>query len=247
VTPEQHISRRCPIAPIAEHAINHVLYLMPASRRRPRRPTISDSPAQTGSDSLEFFLRWLLQDQDRTHPVACPDWPPDLFAVVAYILYQNGEYRRIVQPLSLATVSIGGKEDWREARIVGRSWRHRLDAHIENQDETRSMDEALKSLPILEWWRELISNGSSSISELGDSPRVLTALFRLFFAADEACAGLGMADGDVRTCARDDGLETPPTPAKFFRGQAEKILRLNSNRTLCVYVRPELVSVLPKL
>ena len=179
--------------------------------------------------------------------MACPDWPPDLFAVVAYILYQNGEYRRIVQALSLATVSIGGKEDWREARIVGRSWRHRLDAHIENQDETRSMDEALKSLPILEWWRELISNGSSSISELGDSPRVLTALFRLFFAADEACAGLGMADGNVRTCARDDGLETPPTPAKFFRGQAEKILRLNSNRTLCVYVRPELVSVLPKL
>ncbi len=178
----------------------------------------------------------------------CPAWPPDLFAVVASVLYQTGEYRRVVQPVVSHEDRVGGKEDWCHARQVGETWRAALDKHIAAQNELISLDAALSGLSIVDWWNVLTAHAHIAKGRLASYPAVTCALFKLFFASDEACAGFGMVGANENSPLGQSQPAQTAGVVKSFRKQAELFLNdLNGNRSLCFRVRPELVSVLPKL
>src|SRR6185295_2863605 len=194
------------------------------------------SPSNSvGADSLKAFVKLLLGVSSSPDAPPCPNWPPDLFAVVAYVLFQTGEYRRITQPSLSEEPHVGTRDQWCEARRTGHAWRAKLDEHIgrhgEHQDH-RNLNDALQDFPILEWWTELMSHADRPMSALGSMPVDINLLFRLFFAADEACLGIGMAD----PVKRGDKPSSDP-PARGFHDQAVRFMQqFNGNRSLCIYV-----------
>jgi hypothetical protein len=213
--------------------------------RTKKAPTADSSLNSVPQDSLQSFLHVFLRWHEPRGTPLCPNWPPDLFAVVAYVLYQTGEYRRITQPSFSGEPQVGASSEWAEARRAGREWRASLDSHIgqhEVHPDDSSLSDALAGSPILEWWARLMKHADRRLSELGSDPVDINMLFRLFFAADEACAGIGRAD-PIR---RND--DTSEVTARGFHDQAVGLMQhLNGNRSLCMQVDPDVVSVLPKL
>ena len=172
--------------------------------------------------------------------LACPAWPPDIFAITGSILYQTGEYRRLLQPAGASEESVGTPRDWREARSAGSSWRVRLD----NISRSATLNDALKSTDIVKWWKVLTQHSDLPMARLTENVQVIHALLMLFLAADEACDGIGMQPTKGGNASHAQNIDQQKDD---FVVQAQYYLAGNDGRTLCLHVRPDLVRVLPKL
>lgn len=225
----------------------------PSGKTRSRRARETTAPPEPGvSDtshrltSLGSYMALLLNAPSEG-PLRCPVWPPDLFAVAASVLYQTGEYRQIVRPGPDNDATVGTSSPWRKARGVGREWRSALEKQL--QTNGGSMAAALSESRVIQWWNSLLQSAHVVMSDLDEKPEVVDTLLKLFFASDEACAGLGMTHLGACKASTGEHRDLPPlNEAPTLLGQANRILtQLNRGRTLCLQVHPDTVCVLPKL
>ncbi len=107
----------------------------------------------------------------------------------------------------------------------------------------------LSESKVIQWWNSLLQSAHVVTSDLDEKPEVVDTLLKLFFASDEACAGLGMTHPGACKASAGEHRDLPPlNEAPTLLGQANRILtQLNRGRTLCLQVHPDTVCVLPKL
>ena len=147
-------------------------------------------------------------------------WPPDTFAVAAYLLQRSGAYTQVVAQWPPDPPS-GRDEPWvTYIRKLGQRWRT---ACI-----TRNRRPPAE---IARGWAVVLVAGDTVLTEINRDPALCAALVELLAAADEACEGAGIPD----PANRSDG----------FDDVAERLLQKHS--TLCERVNATLVRVLPKL
>lgn len=161
-------------------------------------------------------------------------WPPDMFAVAAFLLLRSGGYLYPARrwPPASARNSGNGRSlrEW-VARIeeTGREWR-RLWPHDVPDD-------------VQHWWSVVREHGKLPISGVRDADLLCEALIQILAAADEASSGLGFP------AARHIGAEAPSATANpAFADQARLNLAgggaVEDESTLCSDV--SVVRVLPK-
>jgi hypothetical protein len=166
-----------------------------------------------------------------------PAWPPDLFAIAAYILQHTGEYRRVLQPAHTPEAAVGTLSDWKEARQVGESWRAVLDSAVRNEERLRQFRATAAGASLRNWWSRVVTNEAFPVSSIGSRPDLIQAFLQLLLAADESCKGIGTG----WTATADEDLIGVGAEAQYY------LAHFNEGRSLCLHVRPEIACVLPKL
>ncbi|WGG48801.1 hypothetical protein [Rugamonas sp. DEMB1] len=174
-------------------------------------------------DSLDKDKDKIILDAYRQ---TCPNWPPDLFAVVASIVERSGCY-------TLASPD-----------------RHRLSDHVlrlkDVQEMARSWNEDPGAVPtqLAALWETMWStHGDTELSDVCSLPALVAILLTMFAVADETCSGMGW-DVDEKSA-----LQCPF--ASYTMGcmsdpvEAAKLLR-HLPTSFCVMVPPDLAVVLPK-
>jgi len=152
-------------------------------------------------------------------------WPPDLFALVAYVLQESGAYLQVVETWPPGTGRFKNHTSWvAYIRRVGKKWRNSC---VRNKLPTE----------VAKWWRQIKAANHLPISELRDEKNrnICEALLTICAAADEASAGIGISD-----------------PRDLFLQLADKIFRQRPHSdgaitTLCSRIDTTVVVVLPKL
>lgn len=126
--------------------------------------------------TIEACLEYLLPGAWQTPPV----WPPDAFAVCAYILQKSGAYTTVAT--SWPPPSPAGSKWTKWMRETGVKWRDQCVA-------TNSVPPEVQA-----WWNTLLGGKAVLLREMGtpSSRPVVEALLQLSAAADEACEGIGM-------------------------------------------------------
>ncbi|MDR3404239.1 MAG: hypothetical protein P4L99_17200 [Chthoniobacter sp.] len=168
------------------------------------------------------------------------EWPPDAFACVALLLERSGGYIA----LSFRWPPKYGTRWNQKIKNVGDQWRQAAGLHGPPPPE------------VVKRWRIVTEEGGSlSVRSLGaESPlhkagtsipletKVCHALLEILAMADEACVGVGIPETDE--------------PPDKFAVEARRILADSINEalpendrvsTLCRYISPHKVSVLPKM
>ncbi len=154
--------------------------------------------------------------------IRCPDWPPDLFALVAAALRKSGAY---TLPIRHLEKSLAGNtfDD-----IAG-EWKKCVNQFIETGEPY--------CLPasVAERWRFVANEQvlNLPLSRLLDDKEVAAALIILAGIADETCAGVGLPFGDHGTALR--------------RCADQLLFPSQFGSTLCRYVHPSAGRVLPKM
>ena len=159
--------------------------------------------------------------------------PPDLFGFAAYLLHRTGAYIHVVEENWLRSPDAS---KWPGlTRQIGQLWRKSL---IEDSAPPRE----LRGL-----WSEIEALGSVTISSLTtarlekaniDDKKLLDRLLRLLSVADEASNGLGLPASEGSR-----GLDA------YERQTMRRIVSQpldHEQTTLCDYVDPSLMAVLPK-
>ena len=153
-------------------------------------------------------------------------WPPDAFAIAAYLLNSSGVYQRVicnnwwtsVDPRHPSALIALGK-DWRACAAGGRA----------------------APMQVRRKWELLLGARSKRVHDLEKNRELSRALFDIVAAADEACIGMGLPTPGVR---RND-------PEHALYARANELLSRgplsDGASSLCDRVDSELVSVLPKL
>lgn len=166
----------------------------------------------------------------------CPRWPPDVFAVAAYLLELSGAYLRLLRqwPPSgdAGEACLFENGQWsEEMRRIGITWRERW-----NEDRVPK--------EVSRWWKILtgrIGRGVA-VEEIGDDEVLACALLQLAIAADEASFGAGIVHGG-------SWMGTQGRTIDLFHFEAQTLLIPDRTRgsTLCREIEPTIVRVLPKL
>jgi predicted amidohydrolase len=118
-------------------------------------------------------------------PTQIPRWPPDAFAIAAYLLQKSGAYVRVV-------------EDWPPNKS-GPAWNLRM----ERVGKAWRRTSTTKTLPreVEKWWEIVVAARRMSLDELRRDSDVACALLQIVAAADEACEGVGLIYGPTDTAA----------------------------------------------
>jgi predicted amidohydrolase len=133
------------------------------------------------------LIRSVLGEAPGRRPMQVPAWPPDAFAVAATVLKRTGTY-----------LSIGLQET-----VVGRAGKHEVERVAKGW--CKHLAGTQKAVPrgIARWWRAIMEGSGWQADELLDAiiceerldhdaaVRIVSSLFRLLMAADEACHGAG--------------------------------------------------------
>lgn len=166
----------------------------------------------TIEDVIRFLMPSALEGRN-------PIWPPDAFAVAAYILKQSGAYTDIVNnwppPPSKTT------EHWHgRIRDIAGEWR-------------RSHSRRAQSWPrqVDAWWKLVMRKRALNLDEIQDERPLVRALAGIVAAADQTCAGIGIL---------------PIDRSNHIVLDAQMYLSEDVS-TLCKEIHPSRVSVLPKL
>ncbi|MDX2093701.1 MAG: hypothetical protein SFX73_38035 [Kofleriaceae bacterium] len=143
-------------------------------------------------------------------------WPPDVFAVCAYVLKVSGAYTEVLREWPPKDTRLAGGDTWAKcARKVGTAWR---DA---------SAQQAPAPQDVFDLWTIVMSRSNQShLLDVAKDRETCQALLHLVAAADEACANVGMF-------SKHD-----------FINEANILLR--TTFTLCKIVPPTVLCVLPK-
>jgi hypothetical protein len=157
---------------------------------------------------------------------ACPNWPPDLFAVVASIVERSGCY----------TLASPDRNELAN---------HAL--HLQNvQDMARAWngDPGVVPPKILGLWDTMWDDhGATELSEVYTRPALVANLLTLFAIADETCAGMGWDVGGAPAPERPfasvamGSMADPKMAAAMMR---------HLPTSFCVMVPPDRAIVLPK-
>lgn len=155
-------------------------------------------------------------------PGQVPGWPPDAFAVAAFILQRSGSYTEIVRDWPPGAFP----QRWAaEMRRTGSSWRS---AYIKG-DPVPTV--------VRQWWSCVRRRLDLSVDNVRSDALLIAALAQILAAADEASQGVGIPDSEVR--AFD----------KFDNDASRQLLataRQNAS-TLAKHLDASLYRVLPKL
>lgn len=149
------------------------------------------------------------------------NWPPDAFAVAASLLHSSGAYTNVIKnwPPKWA-----GKNWNKEIKRIGDDW-------------VKGIYPASPSIPpeVQRWWETVIGNFGISVHEISDKSELCESLIQLAAAADEACAGVGLAFSSKDSQEQQD----------FF---TKAFVSLRDWHTLCSdFVDGTQLTVLPKL
>lgn len=173
-----------------------------------------------------FPVNELDADSQQDGELACPNWPADLFAVVAAIIERSGCYTQASPD------------------------RTRLPEHGDHLQHIQAMARAWNADPgavpgeVGDVWGEMWHDyGDTELDQVCMSPALVAALLTLFAVADETCAGMGW---DV-----DEASAAERTFASMAMGSmADPKMAADLMRHLptsfCVTVPPDRAIVLPK-
>jgi hypothetical protein len=185
---------------------------MPQSRTPSQRLTIDDV-----AKSLFFgdTKTWTIK----------ADWPPDVFAVAAYILQVSGIYRKAICNCWWSEIDPKHPAHLQQA---GGAWRR-------NAAMGRPAPKA-----VLDAWLILKTNKGRHLCEIGKYRRVVKALFDLVGMADAACEGFGVPNPNYSSAEPEFSLLL----------RADELLGRGAmgggTSTLCERICPDIVCVLPK-
>lgn len=151
------------------------------------------------------------------------EWPPDVFAVAVSLLQKSGAYTRAISDWWPPSDRRSGvplatqARQWADRmKEIGLAWRK------EAMNDPRNAP-----IEIVKWWNTVLAAGALNIADIRGNDKVCNALLQLCAAADEASAGVGI----------------PPISDEF---ETEAWLTLDDRGTLCSYIDPTILRVLPK-
>jgi hypothetical protein len=173
------------------------------------------NPPVTVDDGLRFLAPQLA---DSNLP---PAWPPDAFAIAAWLLEKSGAYTNVI--VRWPPPKPRGREgSWQDGiRAVGAGWRRHCSVGSPPPREVRN------------WWTTLREHRRLPLPDVAKRPAVWRTLLQLCAAADEASAGIGLYS-----------LRAPYDPFEF---QAMATLFDSQGTTCCQSVHPSRIRVLPKM
>lgn len=191
-----------------------------------------------------------------------PKWPPDMFAVTAYLVDLSGIYSRI-RPDAVDN-RLGGRENIRWLRTIGAAWKYglfyisseRAAQVIERERFSQGIDRkhvlSVSEEELQERWRTLAQERAPLVAFGESTPHAewpvwwRTAL-ELMIIADEASAGVGFKPGEDSTAWVQTfcWAENMITPRSRIRRSGEVAYSTEVPHTLCMQVSPDLVCVLP--
>lgn len=152
-------------------------------------------------------------------------WPPDAFAVAAFLLYKTGAYRVLVMEDYWGNDQ---SEGWFEdIKRIAKHWKQTAPALQEAPPEIRG------------WWGMLLGKSQHRLQEIYVDRELCRLLLDLCAAADQACAAVG-----VPIPSRSDDVFT--IEANGFLGE-DLDATPGKSSTLCLSINPWVLSVLPKL
>ena len=184
------------------------------------------------AETLGELLNYLAPSLKRTQ-LAMPHWPPDVFAIVASILFKSGAYRIVLddwppKPPEAAADWAGWIEDF------GLQWRQCWNA---SKELSEPVPPALPGLPteITAWWSTVINRRKVALTDVASDEALSQALLQL-------CAAADAASGSVGTHVHGEKKDR-------FGWFAEKCLRERAEvrgSTLCLSIDSSRLRVLPK-
>lgn len=177
-----------------------------------------------GTDAFAIFA------PDEAIPPAsrqgCPNWPPDLFAVVASIVERSGCYTKASPD------------------------RDQLEKHALHLENIRKLARAWNADPgtvpfgLVRLWETMwAAYGDTDLSDVCSLPTVVNILLTLFAVADETCSGMGWDVGQAS--AMEHPFASLAMGAMADPREAAKFL-VHLPTSFCVMVPPDLAVVLPK-
>ena len=162
-----------------------------------------------------------------------PSWPPDVFAIAASLLQKSGAYNYVVRNWPPKPL-----DEWvKEMQQLGLQWR-------QNWAYSSLAPDAVQS-----WWKAILANQHSTISDIRDNKPLCEALIALCAAADEASSGFGVIPGEKLRKLRKESGEPDDVTRKITRSvnRALELDRTVMGSTLCKQIHPSRLRVLPKL
>ena len=177
-----------------------------------------DTPQETSIGSLLNVLTPGASLDDLTL------WPPDVFAVTAFLLQKSGGYIKAVSnwaPDPDIKVPKGTAEyaKWCvQAKKLGKQWL----VKAKRQQRIAKIEQ---------WWTIVIGCSDCPVDSIRSNDRLCDALIRLMAVADEACSGVGVPDPQSRLTSEEREYST----------------YLCSHGTLCRRISKSLLRVLPKM
>lgn len=178
--------------------------------------TAPAAAAHTDPDTIGFLLDYVLPGCSSSPE--CIRWPPDAFAVCAYLLKRTGAYVEVLRqwPPARVDAASGDEQPWTAwARDVGRRWR------------SVALTEAVLPQEVLSLWMEVISHRDTRLGDLGADRPTTCALLQLVAIADEASYGAGIPWGSDEDPFRDRAaIQLTETPCTLSPRSAHAGLRV---------------------
>lgn len=210
---------------------------------------------------IEYLLGQIPQDEQLT---AFLSWPPDVFAVVGYLLRESGAYVEVVKPWS-------GRNP-----PTAEQWSRRV-----SRDSSGWIIAAAKkgtTRLVRKLWAKIISEKACLLTEIQIRADIWQTLLRLLATADAACAGFGVETDRVPhrapavVSAAESAVAAPSkmdaavsnllwrASLRFWtasecnaptscteQGRCKEFSACHDASTLCERVDPSKVVVLPKM
>jgi len=172
-----------------------------------------------------------------------PRWPPDVFAVAAYVLHKSGAYCEVLEhwppaagdlpdPIAQWSERIGG---------IGKAWRLAWASGKSPPDE------------VAHWWEKLLGACQRYLSDLRADKDLRECLAELMAAADAASVGLGIPSGEITVEGAGGPTSEPDATEAAFQNQGDDLLFVDPDdpnpvgSTLCDEIHRSRLRVLPKL
>lgn len=159
-------------------------------------------------------------------PYSCPNWPPDLFAVVASIIERSACY----------TSAAPNRNDLTTYAM-----------HLDRIDETARLwngDPAAPPSEIVAMWETMLTSyGETLLNDVCQTEGLVNILLAMFAVADEACTGMGW---DVDTAlAKEKPFASVAMGSMADALMASELMR-HLPTSFCAMVPPDRAIVLPK-
>lgn len=170
--------------------------------------------------TLGYLFRYLIPQKPKGGIANLDAWAPDVFAIAGYVLHKTGTYHHA---LNTAIWRKRKRKEYAKLQDIGRLWRTRMERQQNAPKEVRNL------------WKAVINRDKLSIHEVGNDHDLVMALLDLVGCADAACEGLGLP-------------ASPNTQADLIASNLLTSSHLDTGAsTLCQYVTPISLCVLPKL
>jgi hypothetical protein len=134
--------------------------------------------------------------------LACPFWPPDLFAICGKLLKTSGAYLQVFG-------RSGASSALRNAHAPGVAWRSAVDKLTVVSSDTLADAVPLR---VTRAWKALSRHEGLSLGSIPDEPDLVKQLLTLTMIADEASVGIGVNEPDLpfliaaQRCLEDNEL-----------------------------------------